>query len=180
MDLDSKNNHNFDLLINIARNYFSQSQDKYSQINAYIFLIKILNYLKDINEKDENYLEYKIINKKICDLMKVNEHNEKVLILITNRSYHLISQIIKFSKNNKFEEIQTKEVKKERTYSLDYDNKTDKILSDLVKCTSISKIFDFTKNNRNIQNLSKFLNILSDLDKSKIKYMISSFHFMLD
>ena len=52
------NNQNFDLLIEVARNYFSQSQDKYSQISTYILLIKILNYLKDINKSDESNKEY--------------------------------------------------------------------------------------------------------------------------
>ncbi len=40
LDLDSISNHSFDLLIEVARNYFYQPQDKYAQINAYILIIK--------------------------------------------------------------------------------------------------------------------------------------------
>ena len=92
-----------------------------------------------------------------------------MLILITNGSYHLLSQIIKFSNKNKFQDIAKGEIKKEKVYSFDYENNTDKILSDLVEGTPIHRIFSLIKNNRNIPNLSKFLNILSDLDESKIK-----------
>ena len=178
LDLESKSNHNFDLLIEIAKNYFSQSQDKYSQISAYILLVQILNYLKDLNdnnENDETIKGYINLNKIICDKLKVNEHNEKVLIIVTNGSYHLLSQIIKFSNNNEFEDLEKKEINDKMIYSFDYNNKIDKILSELVKGTSISKVFSLTKNNGNIPNLKKFLNILSDLDKSKIKYSIIYF-----
>lgn len=175
LDLDSESNHNFDLLIEVARNYFYQSQDKYAQINAYILLIKILNYLRDINEEDENYMEFKKLNEIICDKLKVNEKNEKILILITNGSYHLLSQIIKFSNKNKFEDIEKKEEEKKGKDNANMDKETHKILSDLIKDTSISKTFSFLQNNRNIPNLNKFLNILSDLDKSNLKYSIIYF-----
>jgi hypothetical protein len=175
LDLDSESNHNFDLLIEVARNYFYQSQDKYAQINAYILLIKILNYLRNINEEDENYMEFKKLNEIICDKLKVNEKNEKILILITNGSYHLLSQIIKFSNKNKFEDIEKKEEEKKGKDNANMDKETHKILSDLIKDTSISKTFSFLQNNRNIPNLNKFLNILSDLDKSNLKYSIIYF-----
>ena len=169
------NNQNFDLLIEVARNYFSQSQDKYSQISTYILLIKILNYLKDINKSDESNKEYVNLNKYLCNKLKISETNEKVFVLISNGSYHLLSQIIKFSNENKFEDIMKTELEKNGNYSFDYNNDTDKILSKLIKDTSISKIFSVTKSNRNIPNLNKFLNILSDLDKSQIKYGIIYF-----
>jgi len=173
--LDLDNNHRFDLLIGVIKNYLYQSQDKYSQISAYILIIKILNYLKSLNENDKNYLEYKNLNKEICSKLNINEQNEKVLILITNGSYHLLSQIIKFSNKNIFQDIERREIKKEKFYSFDYENNTDKILSDLVEGTPIHRIFSLIKNNINIPNLSKFLNILSELEKSKIKYSIIYF-----
>ena len=175
LDLDSISNHSFDLLIEVARNYFYQSQDKYAQINAYILIIKILNYLKDVNEEDTNYSEYKNLNKIICNKLKVNEKSEKILILITNGSYHLLSQIIQFSNKNKFEDIEKKEVKDKEVDNDDYDKGAYTKLSDLIKNTPISKIFSFFQNNRNMPNLNKFLNILSDLDKSNIKYSIIYF-----
>lgn len=46
------------------------------------------------------------------------------------------------------------------------------LLFDLIKNTSISKIFSYNKNNRNIPNFNKFLEILSTLEKSKIPHCI--------
>ena len=175
LDLDSKSNHNYDLLIGVINNYFCLSQENCDQINAYIFIIKILNYLRDINKEDENYFANKKLNNIICNKLKINEDNEKILILITNGSYHLLSQIIQFSNKNKFVNIKIEESKKEEIDNDDLDKINYKILSDLIKDTSISKIFSFMQNNRNITNLNKFLNILSILDKSYLKYSIIYF-----
>ena len=160
---------NFDLLIEVARNYFSQSQDKYFQLYTYIGLIKIMNLLKNSNKKDkkmqDNY-------ENICNKLKVSKNNEKIFVLITDGSYHLLSQIIQFSKKNKYENIKDQNVIEEKEYSFDYTNEVDKVLSNLIANTSLSKIFAKNKNNRNIPNLNKFFNILSDLEQSGIPHCI--------
>ena len=43
---------NFDLLIEVAKNYFSQSQDKFQQLYSYIALIKVMNLMKDSNDDE--------------------------------------------------------------------------------------------------------------------------------
>ena len=174
LNLDNeKENQNFDLLIEVVKDYFSLSQDKYSQITTYIALIKILNYLKD--EKNRISEELKNMNKDYCGKLKVNEDNEKIFILITNGSYNLLSQVIKFSKVINFDEISKKEIVEDRDYSFDYKNNIDKTLSILIKDKPTSKIFSISKNNRNIPNLNKFLNILYDLNFSNIRYSIIYF-----
>lgn len=40
-------NKKFDLLIEVAKNYFFQSQDKFFQLKSYTVLIKILNFLDE-------------------------------------------------------------------------------------------------------------------------------------
>ena len=172
LDFDSKKIHNFDLLIKIEENFFYQSQDEYTQINTYVLIIKILNYLKEIDGEDGNYLDYKNLNKLICNKLKVTENNEKILILVTN---HLLNQKIQFSNKDRFEDIEKNETKEEGIDNVDFDKETYKILSNLIEDISISKIFSFIQNEGNIQNLNKILNILSYLDKSNIKYSIIYF-----
>ena len=174
LNLDKeKDNKNFDLLVEVAKDYFSQSQDKYSQISTYITLIKILNYLKD--PKNAISDELKNMNKDYCEKLKVDEENEKVFILMTNGSYNLLSQVIKLSKSINFDEISNEKVIGDKDYSFKYNNNIDKILSKLIKDKPISKIFSVSKNNRNVPNLNKFLNILYDLNNSNIRYSIIYF-----
>ena len=161
------NEQNFDLLIEVAKNYFSQSQDKFQQLYSYIALIKVMNLMKDSND-EELKKEYK----NICDKLKVSENNEKIFILITDGSYHLLSQIIKFSEKNKYENIKAQNDIEEKEYSFDYNDKVDKVLSNLIENTSLSKIFSKIKNNRNVPNLNRFLNILSEFEKNNIPYFI--------
>lgn len=173
--MDLKNydvNQKFDLLVEVSRNYFLQSQDKYSQIKAYISMIKILNYLNQ--NKNGNNGQNEKLYKELCENLKISEDNNKVFILITNGSYHLLSQIIKVNKEIEFETIekQTGLLKPKLEYSFDYEDEKDRILSSLISKKTIKKIFSFSQNNRNIPNLKKFLEILSDLDKSKILYSI--------
>ena len=213
-------NKKFDLLIEVAKNYFFQSQDKFFQLKSYTALIKILNFLDEhkalldseglndildkldiknlssnshkkadifekdkevhqnpsskLNEKSEkkNEIEYKKLYEDIYRKLKLSKGNVKVFILITDGSYHLLSQIIKFSKDNKYEELINMNFIDEKDYSFDYNNDIDKILSTLIKNTSISKIFSYNKNNRNIHNFNKFLEILSTLEKYKIPHCI--------
>ena len=160
---------NFDLLIDVEKNYFSQSQDKYSQLYSYIALIKIMNLIKNQNENDQK-IKDNYIN--ICNKLKVSENNEKIFVLITDGSYHLLSQIIQFSKKNKYEDIKAHNVIQEKESSFDYKEEVDNVLSKLIENTSLSKIFAKTKNNRNIPNLNKVLNILSDLEHSDIPHCI--------
>ena len=135
-------NKKFDLLIEVAKNYFFQSQDKFFQLRSYTALIKILNFLdkhkalldseglndildkldiknpssnshkkadifeKDkevhqnpsskLNEKSEkkNEIDYKKLYEDIYRKLKLSTGNVKVFILITNGSYHLLSQIV--------------------------------------------------------------------------------------
>jgi len=161
------NDKNFDLLIEVARNYFSQSQDKYRQLYSYIALIKVMNLMKV--SKDEG-LKKKYKN--ICNKLKVSEDNEKIFILITDGSYHLLNQIIQFSKNNNYDDIEAQNVFEEKEYSFDYNDKVDKVLSKLIENTSLSKIFSKIKSNRNIPNLNKFLNILYEFEKKDVPHCI--------
>ena len=121
LDFDSKKIHNFDLLIKIEENFFYQSQDKFTQISAYVLIIKILNYLKEIDGRDVNNSDYKNLNKLICNKLKLTENNEKILIFITNVSYHLLNQKIQFSNKNRFEDIENNETKEEGIDNVDYD-----------------------------------------------------------
>ena len=123
---------NFDLLIEVAKNYFSQSQDKFQQLYSYIALIKVMNLMKDSND-DELKKKYK----DNCNRLKVSENNEKIFILITDGSYHLLSQIIKFSEKNKYENIKAQNDIEEKEYSFDYNDKVDKVLSKLIENTSL-------------------------------------------
>ena len=161
------NEQNFDLLIEVAKNYFSQSQDKFQQLYSYIALIKVMNLMKDSND-DELKKKYK----DNCNRLKVSENNEKIFILITDGSYHLLSQIIKFSEKNKYENIKAQNDIEEKEYSFDYNDKVDKVLSNLIENTSLSKIFSKIKNNRNIPNLNRFLNILSEFEKNDVPHCI--------
>ena len=161
------NEQNFDLLIEVAKNYFSQSQDKFQQLYSYIALIKVMNLMKDSNDDD---LKKKY--KDNCNRLKVSENNEKIFILITDGSYHLLSQIIKFSEKNKYENIKAQNDIEEKEYSFDYNDKVDKVLSNLIENTSLSKIFSKIKNNRNVPNLNRFLNILSEFEKNNIPHFI--------
>ena len=158
---------NFDLLIGVAKNYFSQSQDKFQQLYSYIALIKVMNLMKDSND-DEMKKKYK----DNCNRLKVSENNEKIFILITDGSYYLLSQIIKFSEKNKYENIKAQNDIEEKEYSFDYNDKVDKVLSNLIENTSLSKIFSKIKNNRNIPNLNRFLNILSEFEKNDVPHCI--------
>jgi len=158
---------NFDLLIEVAKNYFSQSQDKFQQLYSYIALIKVMNLMKCSND-DELKNKYK----DNCNRLKVSENNEKIFILITDGSYHLLSQIIKFSEKNKYENIEAQNDIEEKEYSFDYNDKVDKVLSNLIENTSLSKIFSKIKNNRNVPNLNRFLNILSEFEKNNIPHFI--------
>ena len=154
-------------------------------------MIKILNYLKDIRTDDNNKslclecnssknkcknclerLNYIKFNSNICRQLNISEENEKIFILLTNGSYHLLSQIIKFSQNNNYNTIKDKEIKQNEEFSFDYNNKEDKILSTMVKNTHLYKLFSFNKNKRNIPNLRKFMEIFSILQDSNIKYCI--------
>ena len=161
------NDKNFDLLIEVARNYFSQSQDKYRQLYSYMTLIKVMNLMKV--SKDEKLKEK---YKNICNKLKVSEDNEKIFILITDGSYHLLSQIIQFSKNNNYDDIEAQNVIEEKEYSFDYNDKVDKVLSKLIENTSLSKIFSKIKNNRNIPNLNKFLKILRKFEEKDVPHCI--------
>ena len=168
LNLDKySNDKNFDLLIEVARNYFSQSQDKYRQLYSYIALIKVMNLMKV--SKNEGLKEK---YKNICNKLKVSEDNEKIFILITDGSYHLLSLIIQFSKNNNYDDIEAQNVIEEKEYSFDYNDKVDKVLSKLIENTSLSKIFSKIKSNRNIPNLNKFLNILYEFEKKDVPHCI--------
>ena len=115
---------------------------------------------------------YKKLYEDICQKLKLSKGNEKVFILITDVSYNLLSQIIKFSKDNKYEELINMNFIDEKNYSFNYNNDIDKILSALIGGASVSKIFSYNKNNRNIPIFNKILEILSTLEKSKIPHCI--------
>jgi hypothetical protein len=130
-------------------------------------LIKVMNLMKASNDKGLEK-EYK----NICNKLKVSEDNEKIFILITDGSYHLLSQIIQFSKNNNYDDIEAQNVIEEKEYSFDYNDKVDKVLSKLIENTSLSKIFSKIKSNRNVPNLNKFLKILRKFEKKDVPHCI--------
>ena len=166
----------FDLLIEVARNYFMQSQDKYNQINTYLTLIKIINYFKKLKNNGEISKEQTIQYNTIVTKLKINPEHEQIFILITNGSYHLLSQIISLYNEKKFTEIKKEKVDLNKLeYSFDYKDETDRKLYNFIKEKPINKVLSASKNRRNIPNLKKFLQILYDLEESNIPYSIIYF-----
>ena len=147
---ENDDDENFDILFEVAINLHKQSQDKYYQINTYSILLQILNKL---NKKNKNNILYNFstkdeINERLCKILKISQTNEKIFFLITNGSYLVISNLIKLFKLKKENKLSTNE----------NDN--------------IKKIFNKYKNHRNDKNTQKFFEILSLLEKNKIKFCI--------
>ena len=140
----------FDLLFEIASNIHKQSQDKYYQINTYSILIKILNELRKKDPIDDNIKneEKEELNNRLCKILKISNNNEKILFLITDGSYLVLSQLIKHYKLNQIKNISIKENE------------------------GIQKIFNKYKNHRNAKNTEKLFEILSMLTNNKIKFCI--------
>ena len=145
---ENDDEENFDILFEVAINLHKQSQDKYYQINTYSILLQILNKLNKKNSIDFNFNKKDEINNRLCKILKISTTNEKIFFLITNGSYLVISNLIKLFKLKKENKLSTNE----------NDN--------------IKKIFNKYKNHRNDKNTQKFFEILSLLEKNKIKFCI--------
>ena len=78
LNLDKySNDKNFDLLIEVARNYFSQSQDKFQQLYSYIALIKVMNLMKDSNDDE-------LKKKNLISLLDIPIKNNKNKMIVKN------------------------------------------------------------------------------------------------
>ena len=145
---ENDDEENFDILFEVAINLHKQSQDKYYQINTYSILLQILNKLNKKNSIELNNNIKEEINNSLCKILKISTTNEKIFFLITNGSYLVISNLIKLFKLNK----------EKKKSTIENDN--------------IKKIFNKYKHHRNDKNTQKFFEILSMLEKNKIKFCI--------
>ena len=68
---------NFDLLIEVTKNYFSQSQDKFQQLYSYIALIKVMNLMKDSNDDE-------LKKKNLISLLDIPIKNNKNKMIVKN------------------------------------------------------------------------------------------------
>ena len=146
-DENVKDNVNFQIVGEIAKNLLNQSIDKIKQIGKIIDVLLIDQNLKieDLNSQNNN-LQYELISEYIN--LKLNVKQNKVIFLFTNGSFLDLRKAVIF------------DLKEIEEASNDYDK------------IKINSVFPISNKRRYVKNMIYFKNILDILNNSKLPYII--------